>query len=281
MPDGLEITRGDAPLLLSIPHGGTEIPADVQICLASPWLARKDTDWYIHLLYGFARELDVTIVRTAHSRSVIDVNRDPGGVSLYPGQITTELCPTRSFDGEPLYQPGATPEAAEIARRRAVYFEPYHAALCGELARLRACHRVVVLYDAHSIRSRVPRLFDGELPQFNLGTHSGRSCAPQLAEAIEVVCDASGSTRVTNGRFKGGYITRHYGDPPSGVHAVQMELACRGYLREPSEPLTDNNWPTLYDANFAAPIQAVLRQILRSCLQFASETGAAPTRNRF
>ena len=280
MPDWLEIVGGEAPLLVSIPHSGTDIPAAIRSRLVSPWLARKDTDWYVHLLYAFAQELGATILRTAHSRSVIDVNRDPSGASLYPGQTTTELCPTCTFDGEPLYGPGMTPDAAEIAQRRAAYFEPYHAALSAELARLRARHGVVVLYDAHSIRSRVPRLFDGELPQFNLGTHSGFSCAPRLARAIEEVCDAAGKTRVTNGRFKGGYITRHYGDPPSGVHAVQMELACRGYVREPSGPLTDNNWPTEYDASFAAPIQAVLRQVLQSCLQFASETGAAPTRNR-
>jgi N-formylglutamate deformylase len=174
--------------------------------------------------------LGATMMHTTISRTVIDVNRDPSGASLYPGQATTGLCPTETFDGEPLYREGRNPDSAEIERRRSDWFDPYHASLRSEIARLRAMHPRVVLYDAHSIRSVVPRLFDGSLPLFNIGTNSGASCDPALTEAVEAICRTSGSTAV-NGRFKGGWITRHYGRPEDGVHAIQMELAMRGYRR--------------------------------------------------
>lgn len=266
----LEVRRGSAPLVLSMPHTGTQLPDELAGRYASPWRARRDTDWWIDRLYGFAAALGATLVRTGISRAVIDPNRDPSGASLYPGQATTELCPTTTFDGEPLYLPGAAPDAAEIAARTARYFEPYHRALGAELARLRAAHPVVVLYDCHSIRSQVPRLFEGLLPNFNLGTFSGASCAPQLAAAIESACSVTAFSRVTNGRFKGGYTTRHYGRPESGVHAVQMELACRGYLREPIGAVDEGNWPAPWDDSFAAPLQAVLRDVLGACLTFAA-----------
>jgi N-formylglutamate deformylase len=236
----------------------------------SAWLARKDADYWVHSLYDFAHELGATTLRTAISRTVIDVNRDPSGASLYPGQTTTGLCPTETFDDEALYLLERKPNAAEIAKRRAMYFDPYHAALAEEIERLRSQHPRVVLYDAHSIRSVVPRLFEGELPHLNIGTYDGRACDRALAESIERVCDRSEFSRVTNGRFKGGWTTRHYGQPERGVHAVQMELACRGYLREPSPPLTAASWPVAYDPAHAAPLRAVLADILRACLSFAS-----------
>lgn len=267
----LQITRGSAPLIISLPHTGAEIPPEIEARLVSPWLARKDADWWVDRLYAFAEGMGATIVRTAISRTVIDVNRDPSGVSLYPGQATTELCPTTTFDGEPLYRDGHAPDAAEIDRRRATYFEPYHAALRVEIDRLRARHPTVVLYEAHSIRSHVPRLFDGALPQFNLGTNSGQSCADALTAAVEAVCDASGRSRVTNGRFKGGWTTRRYGQPSTGVHAIQMELACRGYMEDPAEPPTEETWPAPFHADRAEPLRAVLEDVLRACLQFARD----------
>src|SRR5688572_179279 len=185
----LEIHRGDAPLVVSFPHTGTDIPPEIEDQLVSAWLARKDADWWVHLLYDFVGSLGATTVRTSLSRTVIDVNRDPSGASLYPGQATTELCPTTTFDGELLYRAGATPDEQEIARRRDLYFQPYHDALAAEVGRLAARHPRVVLYEAHSIRSRVPRLFDGELPNFNIGTNGGSTCAPELAAAIERACD--------------------------------------------------------------------------------------------
>ena len=264
----LQVTRGDAPLIVSLPHTGTEIPPEIAARLASPWLGIKDADWWADRLYAFAEGMGATIVRTAISRTVIDVNRDPSGASLYPGQATTELCPTTTFDGEPLYRDGG-PDAAEIDRRRSAYFEPYHAALRAEIDRLRGVHPTVVLYEAHSIRSRVPRLFEGELPQFNLGTNSGASCDAALTAAVEAACDASGRSRVTNGRFKGGWTTRYYGKPATGLHALQMELACRGYMDDPAAPPTEDTWPTPFHADRAEPLRLVLQDVLDACLQFA------------
>jgi N-formylglutamate deformylase len=264
----LQVHRGDAPLIVSFPHTGTEIPADIAGRLVSPWLARKDADWWVDRLYDFARDLGATTVRTAVSRTVIDVNRDPSGASLYPGQATTELCPTTTFDGEPLYQTGEEPGEAEIARRRTTWFEPYHDALAVEIERLRALHGKVVLYEAHSIRSRIPRLFEGELPNFNIGTNSGASCAPELTAAVEGACAASRFSHIVNGRFKGGWTTRRYGRPEAGVHAIQMELACRGYMDDPAEPPTAAAWPAPYHPDQAAPMRAALTQILKAALAF-------------
>ena len=256
------ITRGDAPLIVSIPHAGTLIPGDIT-GLVSLDLARRDADHHVDRLYGFAADLGATIVHSRVSRTVIDLNRDPSGQSLYPGQATTGLCPVTTFDGEPLYAAGAEPDAAEIARRRTTYFDPYHAALAEQIVRLRAQHPAVVLYDAHSIRSHVPRLFEGELPQFNIGSYDGGSCAAALTDAITANC--AGETHVVNGRFKGGWITRHYGDPARGIHAVQMELAIRGYADETGP------WPPHWDLEHAAPLQNKLQAILNTCLDFAKD----------
>ena len=265
----LAVHHGDLPLLVSFPHTGTEIPAGLESSLASPWLARKDADYWVDVLYDFAHEVGATTIRTSLSRTVIDVNRDPSGQSLYPGQNTTGLCPLETFDGEPLYAAGREPGSTEIARRRAAYFDPYHAALTEQLERLRALHGHVVLWDAHSIRSRVPRLFAGELPQFNIGTNDGASCDPRLTAAIEKCCDAPGLSRVTNGRFRGGWITRHYGKPESGIHAIQMELAMRGYLHEPAQ-FTEENWPAPLDDAHAARLRVALRDCFAECLRFAT-----------
>jgi N-formylglutamate deformylase len=266
----LTIRRGDAPLVLSIPHAGVDIPPDIETSLVSPWLARKDTDWWLDRLYELVITLDATIVHTAISRTVIDVNRDPSGASLYPGHSTTELCPTTTFDGEPLYCGGVVPDAAEIERRRARWFVPYHEALSAELARLREQHGQVVLYDAHSIRSSIPRLFEGTLPHFNIGTSGGSSCALELTRAVEVVCDSTRFSRVTNGRFLGGWITRSHGNPPAGVHAMQMELACRSYLPEPRDRLDETNWPPAFNVIHARSMADALSRILRACVEFAA-----------
>jgi formiminoglutamase len=269
----LTVRRGAAPLLLCMPHTGTDIPPALAKDFVSPWLARRDTDWWIERLYGFAAELGASLVHTAVSRSVIDMNRDPSGASLYPGQATTELCPSTTFDGEPLYRDGRAPAAAAIGARRDAYFLPYHRAIEEEIRRLQGRHPVIVLYDCHSIRSCIPRLFTGTLPHFNLGTFDGASCSAALTAQIEAACASSEYTGVTNGRFKGGYTTRHYGRPQAGVHAVQMELACRAYLREPLDEIHEGNWPCAWDEGFAAPVRGILQRVLASCLRF---TAAAP-----
>lgn len=261
MTDWLEIARGDAPLIVAFPHTGIDL-AGLDDGFVSPWLARRDTDWHVHDLYAFAREIGATTVRTRISRSVIDVNRDPAGASLYPGQATTGLCPNETFDGAALYI-GERPDDAEIARRRGTWFAPYHGALAGEITRLRALHDRVVLYDAHAIRSRIPRLFDGVLPQFNIGTNDGVTCAPELTSAVS---DACGPDQVIDGRFRGGWTTRHYGRPGEGIHAIQMELAMRGYLIEPDVP-DEANWPAPLLAD--PPIAPQLRAILNACMDFA------------
>jgi N-formylglutamate deformylase len=275
----LTVIQGEQPLVVSLPHTGTDLPPALEPRLASPWLARKDTDWWIDRLYDFAVPLGATVIRTTISRTVIDVNRDPSGVSLYPGQATTELCPTTTFDGESLYKNEAELTIEEIADRRRTHFDPYHRALAAEIARLRGRHPRIVVYDCHSIRSVIPRLFEGELPNFNIGTNDGKSCDPRLTRAVEAICDRAAPTftRVTNGRFKGGYITRHYGRPTDdGVHAIQMELACRGYLVEPlgagigvvAGAVTPSTWPVPYDEARAAPMREILTEILTACLAF-------------
>lgn len=264
----LTVQRGDAPLLVSIPHTGTDL-AGLDDRFVTPWLARRDTDWWIEQLYDFAAGLGATVVRTTVSRSIIDVNRDPSGASLYPGQATTELCPTTTFDGEALYKEGQEPDEAEIARRRETYYDPYHAALEGEIVRLRALHPEIVVYDCHSIRSVIPRLFDGKLPLFNLGTNSGKSADPALQEQVAALMAASGRPWVVNGRFKGGWITRRHGQPEQGIHALQMELSCRGYMLEPTGKVEPVNWPTRYDPEFAAPMRATLTKILETALAWA------------
>ncbi len=264
----LTVRRGQTPLIVSFPHTGTTIPKEYQGELVSLWLARKDTDWWIDRLYDFAGSLNATIIHTDISRTVIDVNRDPAGVSLYPGQATTELCPTSTFDGEPLYK-GKAPDEAEIAVRRRDYFAPYHDALTAEIARLRAIHDNVVLYDCHSIRSVIPRLFEGTLPEMNIGTNSGQSCDPELTQAVASLAAGSSFNHVVNGRFKGGWITRQYGRPGQGVHAVQMELACRAYMREPMGPLEENDWPAPYEVAYAESLKNLLLRIQRACMHFA------------
>jgi formiminoglutamase len=272
-PDGppgwLEVTRGEAPLIVSLPHAGTMIPEREMAGFRSAWLARKDTDWHLERLYDFAAGLGATVLRTQLSRSVIDVNRDPSGASLYPGRPTTELCPTTTFDGEPLYA-GSPPDAAEVARRRAAFFDPYHDALRAEIARLRALHPRIVLYDAHSIRSVIPRLFEGRLPVFNIGTDGGGACGCALTAAVGFLCAGTGQPTVVNGRFRGGWITRHHGAPRQGVHAIQMELACRAYMQEPPQPAPET-WPAPYEEARAEPLRATLRAVLLACIGFAAQ----------
>lgn len=269
MTDWLSIRRGSAPLLVSFPHTGTDL-AGLDDAYVSPWLARRDTDWWIDQLYAFAADLDATIVHTAISRSVIDVNRDPSGISLYPGQTTTDLCPRETFDGDTLYKPGREPDPAEVSRRLDHYHQPFHTAIEQELLRLRQTNERVVLYDCHSIRSVLPRLFEGTLPVFNLGTNDGRSTDPELQESVAAIMAATGESHVVNGRFKGGFITRHHGQPANGVHALQMELSNRGYLREPEGKGTQDTWPVPYDADFAAPIRETLKTILQTALDWAN-----------
>lgn len=269
-PSWLTVTRGEAPLIVSLPHTGLHIPLGISTRLVSAWLARKDADWWIDRVYDFAERMGATVIHTGLSRTVIDVNRDPSGQSLYPGRATTELCPLTTFDGEPLYLDGIGPPADEVGARFKTCFLPYHEALGAEIQRLRSRHADVVLYDCHSIRSRIPRLFDGLLPVFNIGTADGASCDGALTRAFERICDATGESRVTDGRFKGGFITRHYGNPGAGVHAIQMELAARAYMDEVPGPVTPESWPVPHEEARAAPVKATLQRLFEAAITFAS-----------
>jgi N-formylglutamate deformylase len=272
----LTIKEGNAPLIISLPHTGIDLPDALVPSLHSIWRAQKDADWWIDKLYAFTQNLGATLIHTNISRTMIDVNRDPSGVSLYPGQNTTELCPTTTFDGEPLYKAGYALNAQDIASRKTNYFDPYHAAISAQIKRLRAKHNHIVMYDCHSIRSTIPRLFDGQLPVFNIGTNSGASCHAALQEKIADICVASPFSSIVNGRFKGGFITRNYGKPEAGVHVVQMELACRGYMHEKDVAVHEQNFPPPYDEAYAAPISAELHKIMAACLDFTKQLSEKP-----
>ena len=232
----VEIRRDSSPVILGLPHTGTEVPADVWARLNDEGRKLRDTDWHIHELYhGLLPE--VTMVRATFHRYVIDANRDPTGQSLYPGQNTTGLVPLTDFDDQPLWRDGQTPSDADIAARLAGFHQPYHAALAAEIERVKAKHGVAILYDCHSIRSVCPFLFEGRLPDFNIGTNDGKSCAPEIERATRDICAAAaGYSSIVNGRFKGGWTTRHYGQPEKGVHAIQMELTQVSHLEAEALP---------------------------------------------
>ncbi|MCV2865555.1 N-formylglutamate deformylase [Defluviimonas sp. WL0075] len=260
------VTQGDSPVILGMPHGGTWLPDDLTARLNPTGRALADTDWHIAALYQGLLPGATVVASTVH-RYAIDANRDPAGVSLYPGQNTTTLCPLTDFDGNPIWQPGQPPSEDEVRARRAAFHAPYHAALQAEIDRVRARHGVAILYDCHSIRSRIPFLFDGLLPVFSIGTNGGETCAHGIEAATLTRCaEAEGFTHVLNGRFKGGWSTRHYGQPAKGVHAIQMELAQRAYLTAEAAP-----WA--YDPAHAAPLRAVLGAIL-SDLDTLARSGA-------
>jgi formiminoglutamase len=256
--ESFSLTPGDSPLILSMPHPGTGLPDEIAAALNPRGLALEDTDWHMRQLYApIEARWRPSVIEATLSRYVIDLNRDPSGASLYPGQATTELVPTTTFDGTPIWR--TPPDAAEIARRRALYFAPYHAALEAEIARVHARHGFCLLWDCHSIRSVIPRLFEGKLPMLNLGSNSGRSCAPAVEMAAERAMAGSGLTHVSNGRFKGGWITRRYGEPSAGVHALQMELALDAYLEAESPPWT-------FAVDTARPLHAALDAIIEAAL---------------
>lgn len=224
---------GTTPLLVDIPHCGTYVPPEIARDMTVAGRRVPDTDWHVEKLYDFAPRLGAGLFRATHSRYVADLNRDPDGVPLYPGADNTEVCPVRSFHDAEIWLPGRAPDAAETARRVECYWRPYHAALAAEIAAVKARHGFCILLDGHSIFAEVPRFFPGRLPDLNLGTANGASCASSLqAAAARVLAEAEGFTHVVNGRFKGGYITRHYGRPEAGVHALQLEMAMAAYLDE-------------------------------------------------
>lgn len=255
------LRKGRGPLLVSMPHIGTVIPGDIECDMTEIATRRDDTDWHLDVLYDFLDELDATVLTPVYSRYVVDLNRRPDGVSMYPGQSNTPVCPVDTFRCEPLYRPGRAPDANAVAKRIEMYWQPYHDALAAELRRIRSEHGVALLWDAHSVRSEVPRFFEGRLPDINLGTVDGSSCGEGLGERLLEVAGASdGYSAVLNGRFVGGYVTRAHGKPAAGVHAVQLELAQITYMQEAP--------PYAFDVARAASIRPVLKALLAAALDW-------------
>lgn len=258
----VEVVEGDGPLILGLPHTGTDVPLAIMARLNARGQLLSDTDWHVHRLYdGLVPE--ATTVRATFHRYVIDANRPPDGASLYPGKNSTGLVALTDFDGQPIWT--TPPDEAEIEARRRDFHAPYHAALTAQIARVKARHGVAILYDCHSIRARIAFLFPGTLPDFNIGTDEGRSCAPQIATWVQENCaKAEGYSHVLNGRFKGGWTTRHYGRPDQRVHAIQMELAQSTHLVSETPPFA-------YDPDKGERLRAVLRPMLAGVARLAPQ----------
>lgn len=256
-----QLQQGSVPLLISMPHNGSHIPSEIAVNMTDSGLSSRDTDWFKDILYQFAADRGAYMLKPECSRYVIDLNRDPAGVNLYPGANSTELCPTTAFDLAPLYLSGKEPDEQEINRRVAQYWQPYHDAIKQTLAHMIESYGVAVLLEAHSIKSEVPRFFEGVLPDFNFGTASGASCDLSLLDRIEAV-NFTPYSQVSNARFKGGYITRHYGNPEKNVHAVQLELSQRTYMDEETLNYCDER---------AAQVIPKLKQLVETLISFAQE----------
>jgi N-formylglutamate deformylase len=258
-----EVIQGDGPVILGQPHGGTSVPDEIKSRLNDNGRLLADTDWHIDKLYADLLP-GASVVRATFHRYVIDANRDPSGASLYPELNTTGLCPLTDFDGEPIWKTGAEPNASDIAKRIADFHRPYHAALESEIARVKARHGIAIVYDCHSIRSRIPFLFDGELPTLNIGTDNGKTCAPSIEAETHRIASAATFPTVLNGRFRGGWTTRHYGKPETGVHAIQMEIAQSAYLDTEAPP-----WA--YSEEKAKRLRLTLKNILQAIAENALE----------
>jgi N-formylglutamate deformylase len=262
MSEIFQFTPGSTPVLISVPHAGTEIPAEMAARMTTEALDLPDTDWHVPLLYDFARHLGVGMIAATHSRYVIDLNRDPSGKPLYPGADNTELVPLTTFARDAVYRSGLAPDDDEVAQRVSRFWRPYHDKVASELDALKARHGIAVLWDAHSIPSVVPRFFSGKLPDLNLGSARGASAAPDLVEAVTRAFKTTNAfSSVVDGRFTGGYITRRFGQPQNGIHALQLELGQAAYM--------DESPPYRFDAHRAAPMKALLKKTIEAVIAWA------------
>ncbi len=257
-------TQGSLPLLVSVPHAGTELPDDLRSRMTEAALALPDTDWQVDRLYDFLDDLGASAIVASQSRYVVDLNRAPDSRPLYPGASNTELCPTSSFDEAPIYREGQGPSPEEIEARLDTIWRPYHAKIREELTRIKAAHGIAVLWDAHSIRSEVPRFFEGRLPDLNLGTAGGKSASAELTGLLGAVAreaEALGYSHAIDGRFQGGYITRSFGAPDASIHAVQLELSQITYM--------DEDPPYGFREDLADKVRPVLQGLLDAALAWA------------
>ena len=259
-----DFLEGTAPLLISCPHVGTAVPEEIAGRMTSEGRSVADTDWNVHRLYDFAAELGVSLLTPRYARYVIDLNRSPEGQALYPGASNTELCPTTTFQHRPIYRDGEVPDEAEIAERRRLYWQPYHDKIAATLATLKGLHGRVLLWDGHSIQSQVPRFFEGSLPDLNIGTGGGTAADPALTGKIAEVAKKSPYSHVVDGRFKGGYITRNYGKPAEGIHAVQLELSQITYMYEGA--------PFGFREELADQVRPVIRAMVEAALGWVRNT---------
>ncbi len=265
---------GETPVLLSIPHVGTVVPPDIAATMTDTALAVPDTDWHLDRLYHFAPALGIGFLKPICSRYVIDLNRDPDGSTLCSGANSTELCPLTTFDRQPVYKPGQEPDAAEVRRRIGAYWRPYHEQLNGELQALKERFGVAVLFDAHSIRSRVPRFFDGRIQDFNLGTADGASASPALVgRLMNVLTATERHSCVQNGRFKGGFITRHYGNPADNIHSIQLELSQITYMDEAP--------PFGFREDAVRQVRPTLERLMSLIVEWAWENAAGRRRSAY
>ena len=262
MVEPYKFSAGTTPLLISLPHGSTYIPSSISVRMTHAAKRTPDTDWHVERLYDFAKDLGASMIAATHSRYVIDLNRDPSGIQLYKNADNTELCPTTTFDHEPLYQPDKAPDGAEIAGRIDQYWRPYHTRLEEELASLRERYGIAVLFDGHSIRSEVPRFYTGRIPDLNLGSANGASAAPELTEKAFSTLLGQNYSAVWDDRFTGGYITRRYGDPAAGIHALQLELTWRNYMDEES---------FRYQPKLAKRLKPLLQNLILQLVGWANE----------
>ena len=262
-----QLTRGDSPLIVSVPHAGRYVPDAIALRMLAPARALPDTDWHVDALYAFAPPAGATLIAATHSRYVIDLNRDPSGAALYPNANNSELCPISTFANGPIYAPGEEPDEREIAARRTTFFDPWYVLLESEIERVRDRHGYAVLLDGHSIAREVPRFFAGRLPDLNLGSNAGKSCdASVRALAADILTNASGFTHVVDGRFKGGYITRHFGAPEACVHALQLEMVQASYM--------DEMRPAAFEPARAAPLVGVLERFVIALSEWRPQRGA-------
>jgi N-formylglutamate amidohydrolase len=261
MTDIYQYQQGDSPLLISIPHAGEMIAPEMDRRLSAAGQSLIDTDWHVHRLYTFAKDMEASVLKANYSRYVVDLNRDKNDTDLYPGQVKTGLCPVQTFDGEDIYAPKQQPDENEIKQRTTKYWQPYHDKLNDELKRIKDRHGYALLFDAHSIKSEVPRLFEGRLPDLNLGTNYGQTCAPVIEQAVAHTNAQGEYKAVLNGRFVGGFITRNYGVPENNIHAIQMELIWDLYMDEQT---------LIFDEKKAAKLSEHLEKLLKSYIMSAA-----------
>ncbi|MDH3372431.1 MAG: N-formylglutamate deformylase [Gammaproteobacteria bacterium] len=266
MTSGYSFHAGNLPLLVSVPHDGRSVPDDIAAQMTDVGKSLPDTDWHVARLYGFVKQLGASMISAINSRYVVDLNRPADDAVMYEGQLATGLCPTQTFTGEDIYVDAAVKDKAERVER---YWRPYHSKIAATLERLRATHGYALLWDAHSIASRVPLLFDGELPVLNIGTWDGRSCNRTIADAVVHAAADSSYDVALNARFKGGYITRHYGRPGDNVHSIQLELAQRAYMDEST---------TLFDEEKASQLRDTLATMLEAFIKTAADNAVILSR---